>query len=176
MNNSSNLGGCCSFWGCRTFVDDGPGANSPERRVLHICYSDSDSVCSYASVERKVSTRALAFFYGSFFPRCTPNFPPRFSTRVPSRMPGIWQSMGALATLSCINILFMQKSHLLYSYLKPGVFLSSKGSYRPGVAILVLRFIVRRRGEGENSINILRNANLLLKCIYILYFKNLRNI
>lgn len=72
ITNSTNLGRCwcwcwCCFWGCRTFVDDGPEANSPERRVLHICYSDS--VCSYASVERKVSTRALpAFFYGSFFP------------------------------------------------------------------------------------------------------------
>jgi len=91
-----------------------------------------------------------------FSPDIPPRFPPRFFTRAPSRMPGIWQSMGALATLSCINILFMQKSHLLYSYLKPGVFLSSKGSYRPGVAIFVLRFIVRRRGEVENSINILR--------------------
>jgi len=48
-------------------------------------------------------------------------------------------------------------------YLKPGVFLSSKGSYRPGVAILVLRFIVRRIGEGENSINILRVSGNVLQ-------------
>lgn len=75
--------------------------------------------------------------------------------------PGIWQSMGALATLSCINILLMQKSHLLCTYLKPGVSYHIEGFslcvgflIALGVANLALRFIVRRIGKGENSINI----------------------
>jgi len=162
MNNSSNLGGCCSFWGCRTFVDDGPGANSPERRVLHICYSDS--VCSYASVERKVSTRALAFFYGSFFPRYTPSISPPFFHQSSKSNAGHMAIDGPIGNAQLYKYFIYAKiPSVVLVYLKPGVFLSSKGSYRPGVAILVLRFIVRRRGEGENSINILRVSGNVLQ-------------